>query len=45
MLHIFYAASRQAHYYSRDCQLLQLASERFMRKNVDLSILKRQSGF
>ena len=45
LLHIVYAASRQAHYYSRDYQLLQLASESFMRKNVDLSILKRKSGF
>ena len=42
---LFYAASCQAHYYSQDYQLLQLASECFMRKNVDLSILKRQSGF
>ena len=43
--HINYAALRQGHYYPWDYQPLQLASERFMRNNMDLNVLEETKRF
>ena len=43
--HIVYAALRQGHCYPWDYQLLQLASERYMRNHMDLNILEESKRF
>ena len=42
---IVYAALRQGHYYPRDYQPLQLASENYMRNHMDLNILGETKRF
>ena len=43
--HIVFAAMCQGHYYPWDFQLLQLASERYMRNHMDFNILEETKRF
>ena len=43
--HIVHAAFRQGHYYPWDYQPLQLASERYIRKHMDLNVLEETKRF